>query len=109
MTKPVRISALAERHILEIDAWWRERREKAPDLFEQELAAGLQTIASAPGAGQRYPHASADVRRLLLRSTRNHLYYVELPAQVLVVAVWGGIKGAGPDLSTVSDDEPLPE
>lgn len=99
MTKPVRTTALADMQMLELDAWWRANREKAPDLFEQELANGLRTIASAPGAGKRFPHPEADVRRLLLRSTRNHVYYVERSDHVLVVAVWGAIKGAGPDLS----------
>jgi len=105
MTKPVRTTRLAELQILEIDAWWREHREKAPDLFEQELAAALETIGSAPGAGKRYPHQRGDVRRLALRSTRNHIYDVESPDYVLVVAVWGGIKGTGPDLSTLPGDE----
>jgi len=105
MSKPVRTTRLAELHILEIDAWWREHREEAPDLFEQELAAGFETIASAPGAGKRYPHARGDVRRLVLRSTRNHIYYVEFPDHVLVVAVWGGVKGAGPDLSDLLGDD----
>jgi hypothetical protein len=27
-----------ELQIAEIDLWWRSNREKAPDLFEQELA-----------------------------------------------------------------------
>jgi hypothetical protein len=30
-------------HILELDSWWREHRDKAPDLFEQELSIAFRT------------------------------------------------------------------
>lgn len=99
MKKPVATTPLADLQILEIDAWWRENRDKAPDLFEGELALAFRILESAPGAGRRYPHPSGSVRRLLLRSTRNHVYYVERDDCVLVVAVWGAVKRAGPDLS----------
>ena len=36
-----------------------------------------------------------------MRTTRNHMYYVELDGHVLAVAVWGAIKGTGPDLSNI--------
>lgn len=99
MTKPVRTTAQADLHILEIDSWWRSNRWKAPALFEQELAAALEMIAALPAAGRRYPCPGANVRRMLLRSTRTHVYYVERDEHVLVVAVWGAIKGVGPDLA----------
>lgn len=35
---PVLIEALAAREIADIDAWWRENRDAAPDLFAEELA-----------------------------------------------------------------------
>ena len=99
MSKPVRTTPVADAHIEALDAWWRASREKAPDLFEQELALAFRTISAAPGSGRTYQHASAHLRRVLLRSTRTHVYYVECDDHVLVVAVWGAIKGIGPDLS----------
>jgi len=36
-----------------------------------------------------------------MRSTRNHVYYVIDGQVVFVVAVWGAIKGVGPDLSKI--------
>ena len=98
MTKPVVTTPEADRHIRELDRWWRENREKSPDLFTEELAAAFEAIGSAPNAGKRYRHALKDVRRFLMRSTRNHVYYVELEQQVLVLAVWGAIKERGPML-----------
>ena len=98
MTKPVRTTPQADLHILELDTWWRANRDKAPNLFEQELAIAFRTISSAPHAGKRYPHPEAKVYRVLMRSTRNHVYYVDRNDHVLVVAVWGAVKGAGPEL-----------
>ena len=98
MDKPVFTTPQADLQISAIDEWWRENRDKAPDLFEEELALAFRMLAAAPGTGKRYPHPAAKVRRVLLRSTRNHVYYVELDDRVLVVAVWGAVKGAGPDL-----------
>lgn len=101
MKKSIATTPLADLQILEIDAWWRENRDKAPDLFEEELALAFRILESAPAAGRKYPHPSGSVRRLLLRSTRNHVYYVERDDCVLVVAVWGAVKGAGPDLTAL--------
>lgn len=98
MTKPVFTTPLADRQILAIDGWWRAHRDKAPDLFESELGQAFELIGAAPGAGRRYSHAEADVRRVLMRKTRNHVYYVEHDDHVLVVAVWGAVKESGPDL-----------
>ena len=90
MSKPVRTTPQADLLILELDLWWREHRDRAPDLFEQELAVAFRTIGTAPLAGKRYPHPEVvGVRRVLLRTTRNHVYYVVREDHVLVVAVWG--------------------
>ena len=103
MTLPVIVSPQAENQIGVIDAWWRENRRSSPDLFAQELGEAFSTIALAPEAGHRYPHAEVKgVRRVPLRATRNHVYYVATADAVVVLAVWGGIKGSGPDLSEVS-------
>jgi plasmid stabilization system protein ParE len=101
MSKPIFTTPVADRQILEIDAWWRANREKAPDKFEEELANAFETLAATPGVGQRYPHHDASVRRMLLRSTKNHVYYVEKDDCVLVVAVWGAVRGSGPDLTGI--------
>lgn len=56
-------------------------------------------ISAAPGVGKRYPFPDAKVRRVLLRSTRNHVYYVDVHDRVVIVSVWGAVKRDGPDLS----------
>lgn len=77
MTKPVVTTPRADLQILALDTWWRAHRDKAPDLFEQELADAFRMLSAAPGVGKRYPFSGAAVLRVLLRSTRNHVYYVE--------------------------------
>jgi len=34
-----------------------------------------------------------------MRATRHHVYYVMGDEVVVVVAVWGALKGSGPDVS----------
>ena len=72
-----------------------------PDLFAQELANLFSTIEVAPEAGHRYSHPEVKgLRRLPLRATRNHVYYVDTGDIVVILAVWGAIKKSGPDLSS---------
>lgn len=85
-----------------IDDWWRENRTVAPDLFVEELASTLSLLSTAPRLGRRYAHPTVkSVRRVLMRSTRYHLYYVIHTDTVLVLSVWSGHRGTGPDLSAL--------
>jgi hypothetical protein len=77
VAKDVRTTPQADLHILELDAWWREHRDKPPDLFEQELTIALRTTGTVPMAGKVYAHSGARVRRFLMRATRNHVYYIK--------------------------------
>ena len=95
------VSPEADAQISAIDAWWQHNRPAAPRLFVEELAQAFATIEFAPGAGHRYPHPTVrGVRRLLLRATRHHVYYLATDDHAVVLAVWGSIKGAGPDLAS---------
>ena len=86
-------------HIQALDVWWRKNRDKSPDLFREELALAFRSIAEAPAIGRRFPSAQGDVCRYLMRATRTHVYYLFDDRHVRVVAVWGGVKGSGPDLT----------
>jgi plasmid stabilization system protein ParE len=102
MTRPVIVAPQAVAQIDAVDAWWRANRTASPELFSQELAEVFATIAVAPDAGRRYVHPQVKgVRRVPLRATRNHVYYVATDDAVVVLAVWGAVKGSGPDLSTI--------
>ena len=54
----------AERHVSEIDAWWREERRDAPDLFARELAEVLTFAAAMPSASVAYASGGREYRRV---------------------------------------------
>ncbi len=93
----VELSAEAEAQAKRIDTWWRKNRPAAPELFADELEQALQALAATPALGVRYA-PKPSVRRLLLRRTHHHLYLVEQPARVYVLAVWSVYRGRGPRL-----------
>ncbi|MBW1905997.1 MAG: type II toxin-antitoxin system RelE/ParE family toxin [Deltaproteobacteria bacterium] len=99
MTRRVVLAARAKRHVGAIDHWWREHRPAAPGLFRQELAAAFELVVIAPQSGRRYRASPVlHVRRVLLRSTRYHVYYVGRDNDIEVLAVWSAVRGTGPDL-----------
>jgi plasmid stabilization system protein ParE len=99
MTFAVVVSPEAEAQTNAIDSWWRENRTAAPDLFAQELSSAVATLELMPLAGRRVEHPEVrGLRRILLRATRYHLYYVVADQTVLVLALWSAVRGAGPDL-----------
>jgi plasmid stabilization system protein ParE len=90
----------ADADILRLDAWWRENRPLAPDLFAEELAEAFSVVGEMPALGRPYlSREVAGVRRLLLRTTRHHIYYRIGSDAVIVLRVWGSVLGRGPALS----------
>jgi plasmid stabilization system protein ParE len=80
-------------------AWWREHRLAAPALVAEELAAALELIATSPRIGRRRRHPGVPgLRRVLLRTTRYHLYYAPSTDGTLlfVLAVWSALRGGPP-------------
>jgi plasmid stabilization system protein ParE len=95
----VRTTKKADEYIRAIETWWRANRLSAPALFADELATAFETLSLFPNAGSPYRgRARSGVRRLLLRATRHHVYYLVNDAGVLVVAVWGAVRGSAPNL-----------
>jgi plasmid stabilization system protein ParE len=99
VTLPVRTTPEAEAQIRDIDAWWRENRRVAPDLFLEELSAAFGMIADAPQIGRLYRLSPVlETRRVLLKKTRYHVYYVPRANELRVLAVWHAQRGVGPPL-----------
>jgi plasmid stabilization system protein ParE len=89
--------ARATREVEAIDAWWRENRPSAPDLFATELGDMIAAVALLPSLGAPARNARlVGVRRVLLRRTRYHVYYWVHADQLEVLAVWHAVRGAGP-------------
>ena len=91
----------AEQQIRTVATWWRANRLAAPGLFVEELAAAIELIAGAPRIGRqvRGP-AIPGLRRILLRSTRYHLYYAPSADEqrLFVLAIWSASRGSLPPM-----------
>jgi plasmid stabilization system protein ParE len=94
----VELSGEANAQVREIDAWWRENRRASPDLFAKELAQALTALSHSPTLGSPYEAGSRRVRRLLLRRTHYHLYFLAGQDRLFIVAVWSAFRGEGPAL-----------
>jgi plasmid stabilization system protein ParE len=89
----------ADQQIRAIERWWKSNRRAAPRLFQEELAEAFSVLATSPGIGRIYRTPSvAGVRRLLLRATRYHVYYVHDADAVIVLSVWSAVRGRDPKL-----------
>jgi len=102
VTRQIIVAPRAEAQIAAIDAWWRGHREDSPGLFAHELAEAFSTISVVPHAGSHYPHPTVKgIRRIHLHVTRHHVYYLAGTEALVVLAVWGSVKGAGPNLNDI--------
>lgn len=99
MSLPVSTTPDADTQIRTIDDWWRANRRASPDLFLEELSSAFELVARAPYIGRLYKRSPVPgTRRILLRGTRYHVYYVSDWREVRVLAVWHGQRSIGPPL-----------
>jgi plasmid stabilization system protein ParE len=103
--RAVVVAAPAEQQLRVIDEWWRRNRLAAPDLFAEEFASGVETLTTHPGVGAPARRRRfKGLRRLLLRATRYHVYYVATDRTVTVLAVWSAVRGSGPPISALTGE-----
>jgi plasmid stabilization system protein ParE len=96
---PIQTTPEADAQIIKIDDWWRRNRFAAPDLFLDELTASFDIIRHTPQIGRLYRQSPVPgTRRILLKGTRYHVYYVPRADEVRVLAVWHAQRGVGPPL-----------
>ena len=99
MTTRVALTRIAREQIVAVDSWWRDHRPGSANLFLSEFSDAIATIRHAPNAGHRYPHAEVEgVRRVPLRTTCKHVYYVPGKDFILVLAIWNSTGDDEPDL-----------
>ena len=100
MSLPVTTTPEADAQIRTIDDWWRENRPASPNLFFDELSSAFDLIAHAPNIGRLYRRSPiVATRRVLLRGSRHHVYYVSSDREVMILAVWHGERGTEPPLT----------
>ena len=86
-----------------MQSWWRENRPDSPALFDDELADAVGRICAKPGIGMLYPASiGPTVRRVLMPTTQNHIYYAVRENEVVVLSVWGAPPRARPEAVGVS-------
>ena len=99
MNVPVTTTVEVDAQIRAIEDWWRENRRASPNLFLDELANSFEIIGNAPHIGRLYRRSPVSgTRRILLRGTRYHVYYVLGEREVRVLAIWHSQLGVGPPL-----------
>ena len=84
-----------------IAAWWRTNRDAAPTLFDDELDEAIDKIANQPLLGAVHEIVGGKTfRRLLLRKTRQNVFYVLDDAKGVIVihTIWGARRGRKPKL-----------
>lgn len=91
----VDISPRAQRQINSAAEWWQRNRNKAPQLFVDELEAAFAILRQSPLAGRAAKlQKFKSVRRLLLPKTRFFLYYeVRADGHVRIVSLWHQSRG----------------
>jgi plasmid stabilization system protein ParE len=95
----VRSTPEADDQIGAIDEWWRRNRFAAPDLFFKEMSAAFEIIGHKLQIGRVYRQSPVPgTRRILLKGSRYHVYYVPSADEVRVLAVWHAQRGVGPPL-----------
>jgi plasmid stabilization system protein ParE len=97
----VRTTPSADCRVFDAARWWWENRPAAPDLFVREFVDAITKLTRTPRLGTSYAHPQiANVRRLLMRRTKYHIYYVYQPDhdEVWVLSVWRAMRGRGPEL-----------
>jgi plasmid stabilization system protein ParE len=97
----VRIEPTADAQADAADDWWRANRPAARDRFAVELESAVALLSEFPGVGVPYRRREIPrLRRLLLATTRYHLYYVHDTSadEVRILAVWSAVRGRTPPL-----------
>ena len=78
MTRRVRFTATAQRHVQREKAWWLRNRTHT-EVFATELEAALGLLALLPGSGAPYTKVAVPgLRRWYLPKVAYHLYYTLL-------------------------------
>ena len=91
----------AEAQLRKRGEWWRENRNKAPDLFDREFAEAIERLGRIASSLPIYSRPRGHiVRRYLMPKTRCHLYVevIEAVGEVLILAASGGQRRRPPRL-----------
>ena len=84
----VDFSLRAERQIDKARRWWLGNRDKAPEVFDEEIDRAYDLILRASHAAPWVRIRRGRARRLTLERIRYYLYYRVHPDRVEVIFFW---------------------
>ena len=94
----LRLTPRALREAKRLKTWWVNNRDEE-HLFDEEFAATLSKLVKAPTIGTSYRSRSeVNVRRVLMKTTENHVYFTVHGDVVVILSVWGAPRKRGPKL-----------
>ncbi|HLK91068.1 MAG TPA: hypothetical protein VKZ18_14315 [Polyangia bacterium] len=88
----IRIAPEAQVQLEERKGWWRQHRDKAPDLFDREFEAAAHRIGSSPTSFPVFTEQGGrSIRRCLMPKTQCHLYFevLERSNEIAILAAGG--------------------
>ena len=94
-------TARAGESIEKADTWWREHREKNPELLAEEFIEATRVLGNAPHIGRRALNVGLEgVRFVTLQKTEKLLYYRVLEEEDVIelLVLWGARKRSAPKL-----------
>ena len=93
------LSEEAERDLAEIDVWWQEHRQDAPDKFADEFIGARHEIVRKPLIPKVYAvRKGIAIRRWLMTETVKHLYYTVEDDTVIILRIWDPRREVTPKL-----------
>lgn len=94
----LRLTPRALREAKRLKSWWVNNRDEE-HLFDEEFAATLDRLLKTPTIGTSYPSRfGINVRRVLMKTTDNHVYFTVHGDVMVILSVWGAPRKRGPKL-----------
>jgi len=85
----VQASPRAERQLRSARIWWLQNRDKAPEVFDEEILRARELLSNQPSLGRPLrTRRGRMVRRLTLGRIRYYLYYRVYPDHIEVISLW---------------------
>jgi plasmid stabilization system protein ParE len=100
MSRRVRFTKEARVQFDTADEWWQRNRTAAPDAFWNEFIEVAERLTEMPESGAPVRmRGEPGLRRILLPTSKYHVYYEITPRLIRVRSVWSALRGSPPSIS----------
>jgi len=95
----VRFAASATRDVEDVASWWETNRPDAVGAVTEDVRGAATRLAQDAAILPLFRRIGTDsIRRLHLPRTHRHVYFYIDGDEVIVLAVWGAVRGILPRL-----------